>query len=418
MKLKVLVCCCLIAYIAVFIPSAHAQTFGVIHTFANGPDGYSPLAGLTLKGGNLYGTTSAGPLDFGYGTVYQIRHVGSNWITENVYLFKSHGDGAIPVAPVVFGPDGRLYGTTQYGGVNDQGTVFRLTPRSEICRTANCFWNEEIVYSFNGADGAGGTYGNLTWDELGNIYGTTLAAGLDQGYHGNVYQLTPSGNGWNLNTLHFFSPSNGDGYAPGGGVIFDKDGNLWGTTAGGGVSGQGTIFEVKNIPGVGWQESLVYSFAGDTDGWLPAAGLVEDGAGNFYGGTQSGGAEGGGTVFELSPVGNSWNFQVLHSFSGAPGTYCGPSAVLSLDSVGNLYGTTLCDGAQQQGNVFKLTNTANGWVYTSVYDFTGGSDGARPVSNVTIDTDGTLYGTATQGGSLAGGCVYNSGCGTVWMIKP
>lgn len=109
---------------------------------------------------------------------------------------------------------------------------------------------------------------------------------------------------------------------------------------------------------------------------------------------------------------------MLHSFPGTKGTYCGPSAALSLDSAGNLYGTTLCDGANQQGNVFKLTNTANGWVYSSIYDFTGGSDGGRPVSNVTIDTDDTLYGTATQGGSFAGDCVYNSGCGTVWMIKP
>jgi uncharacterized repeat protein (TIGR03803 family) len=417
MLLKTFVSLCLITFVASLAPAVHGQTFSVIHTFANSPDGFMPLGGVTLRSGNLYGTTPVGPFS-GYGTVYQISHVGSNWITETIYLFNNHGDGNIPVAPVVFGPDGHLYGTTQYGGVYDQGTVFRLTPSSNICRTVNCFWNEEIVYSFNGMDGAGGTFGPLTWDAQGDIYSTTLAAGLDQGYHGSVYQLTPSGNGWNLNTLHFFPQVGSDGYAPGGGVIFDKDGNLWGTTAGGGDSGQGTIFELKNMPGMGWQESVVHSLQGDTDGQLPVAGLIVDSSGNFYGGTQGGGVGGGGTIFELSPAGDSWTFQVLHNFSGTKGTYCGLSAALSMDAAGNLYGTTFCDGANQHGNVFKLTNTPNGWVYSSLYDFTGGSDGSGPTSNVTIDTDGTLYGTASQGGSFAGDCVNDNGCGTVWMIKP
>jgi uncharacterized repeat protein (TIGR03803 family) len=131
-----------------------------------------------------------------------------------------------------------------------------------------------------------------------------------------------------------------------------------------------------------------------------------------------GGSGGGGTVFELSPSGDIYTFNLLYSFSG--GASCGPQANLALDAAGNLYGTTRCDGAYQSGNVFKLTNTPNGWVYTSLHDFTGGSDGNLPYSNVTIDTDGTLYGTAESGGSFEGDCNHltPAGCGVVWMIKP
>ncbi len=153
-----------------------------------------------------------------------------------------------------------------------------------------------------------------------------------------------------------------------------------------------------------WVPTTLYSFA---NGNGPnSAGLVVDGNGNLYGATRYGGSGGGGTVFELSPY--NWMFNPLYSFTGDPA--CGPFASLTMDSAGNLYGTTYCHGANHYGSIFKLTNTANGWVYASLHDFTGGSDGAYPNSTVTIDADGTLYGTASQGGS--------NNYGVVWMIKP
>lgn len=166
----------------------------------------------------------------------------------------------------------------------------------------------------------------------------------------------------------------------------------------------------------GWTETVLYNFQNLGDGTSPYAGLAEDGAGNLYGTATDGGTGGGGTVFELSRVGNTWMFALLYSFSGQQGQLCGSYAPVSIDNSGSLYGTTFCDGANSFGNVFKLTNTRNGWQYLSVHDFTDGPDGAEPISNVTIDTDGTLYGTAQYGGNSACNAPY--GCGVVWMIKP
>ncbi len=133
-----------------------------------------------------------------------------------------------------------------------------------------------------------------------------------------------------------------------------------------------------------------------------------DSFGNLYGATSDSGVSGGGTVFELSALGDTWTYKLLYSFSGSSG--CGPFATLTMDAAGNLYGTTRCDGVNHFGSVFKLTNTGNGWIYHSLYDFTGRVDGGNPTGKVTIDTDGNLYGTATNGGSLD--------YGVVWMIKP
>ncbi len=147
------------------------------------------------------------------------------------------------------------------------------------------------------------------------------------------------------------------------------------------------------------------------------AGLIFDGSGNLYGATSDGGSGGGGTVFELSPSGDSWTFKLLYSFNGPSGIECGPWGTLAMDAAGNLCGTTNCDGGYTFGSVFKLTNKGNGWLYSSLHDFSGYSDGAIPFSNVTLDTNGNLYGTAYYGGTFGGNC-GNIGCGTVWMITP
>ncbi len=414
MSLKALFYVSLITFVASIGPAAPAQTFSVIHAFA-GSDGSNPWAGLTIRAGVLYGTSSRLPQDARFaGTVYQLSHFGSSW----AYTSLASVSGQL-VAGAAFGPDNHLYGTTFSGGSQEEGSVFELTPQMSICKMANCFWPQKLLYQFSGSpDGAGPGPGVLVWDQAGNIYGTTMSGGFANA--GTVYKMTKSGNSWMEVPIYTFTGP--DGGIPYGGVILDDNGNLFGTTIAGGLYGWGNVFELKYTNGVGWTETVLYSFENSTDGWLPYAGLARDSMGNLYGSAAGGGSGGGGTVFELSPVGDTWEFKLLYSFSGQQGMYCvanalGPVAPLTFDSAGNLYGTTYCDGANSSGNIFKLTNTQNGWHYTSLYDFTGSADGATPIGKVAIDADGTLYGTAYQGGNRVGECAP-SGCGTVWMIKP
>jgi uncharacterized repeat protein (TIGR03803 family) len=402
MKLRTIVYLNLIALVAFLSLAAHAQTFSVIHSF-NGADGKHPDAGVTLKAGVLYGTTFGGAGSGG--TIYQMKRQGSNWTATPIYVFTSNEVGENPWARVVFGPDGHLYGTTSLGGDGGAGTAFNLVPPLSVCKAANCMWKPTLVHGFSGGpDGLRPGYGDLVWDQQGNIYGTTELGGA----LGTVFQLTPSGNTWTETIIHNFT-DNPDGAKPYGGLVVDNSGNLFGTTSDGGAFTRGVVFELSYVVGVGWQETILYNFNPSNDGGNPFAGLLLDNAGNFYGSTTTGGPAGGGTVFELSRSGNGYTFNLLYSFSGPPGGICGPYASLTMDAAGSLYGTTLCDGANQKGNVFKLTNTGNGWTYTSLYDFTGGADSDGPISNVTIDSDGTLYGTAGGG---------NGDYGVVWMIKP
>jgi uncharacterized repeat protein (TIGR03803 family) len=392
---------------------AQAQTFSVIHAFAGYGDGEFPDAGVTLRGASLFGTASkGGDSQNPYGTVYQVSQVGSQWFTAPIYLFNNPNTNFTPQARVMFGPDGHLYSTTNAGF----GTVFQLTPPLSLCKTANCFWTQKVLHQFTPfPDGYAPNRADITFDPQGNIYGTTQNGGSPDYGEGTVYQLQRSGNTWTENVLWSFGAP-GDGANPAGGVIRDNDGNLFGTTTMGGLYGFGTVFELTYNQGTGWTETILYNFQNGSDGENPWAGLVMDQSGNLYGATTGGGSGRGGTVFELSPSGNTWAFNVLYSLPGVPGG--GVEAALSMDAAGNLYGTAVWDGTHPFfGSVFKLAKTGNGWTYTSLHDFTGGPDGGNPISSVAIDTDGTLYGTTYQGGNFQGICSQN-GCGTVWMIKP
>lgn len=141
-------------------------------------------------------------------------------------------------------------------------------------------------------------------------------------------------------------------------------------------------------------------------------GLIFDPSGNLIGSTAIAGSGGTGTVFELTPSGNTWAFDLLYSFVG---NFDGPRGSLIMDSAGNLYGTTVGAGQYSKGSVFKLTPSSGGWTYTSLHDFTGGSDGGYPIGNVTFDASGNLYGTASSGGT---GTACYEGCGVVWKITP
>jgi uncharacterized repeat protein (TIGR03803 family) len=398
--------------------SAQAQTFTVLHAFTGGGDGGNPYAGLTVDGGgNLYGTTRYYGL--GYGTVYQLKHVGSNWIVNLLYSFAGGSDGAQPQDRVIFDLNGTLYGTTYTGGIPSChltgpeigcGTVFKLRRQPTACKTVLCPWTETVLYRFTtGADAEGPGYGEVIFDHAGNIYGTTVwggGTGCNSGAGcGAVYELTPSGTGWTETILYRFSGSGGDGWLPSNGVVLDGIGEVYSTTYNGGTDNGGTIFQLTPA-GPPWREDILYNFPGGTDGYGPLAGLIFDQSGNLYGATTSGGTGGGGTVFELTPLGNNnWMYTALYSFSG--GTKCGPTGSLFIQA-GSLYGITNCGGANHLGSVFKLTPSGGGWTYTSLHDFTGGTDGEIPFGNVVFDADGNIYGTASAGGS--------HGVGVVWEI--
>jgi uncharacterized repeat protein (TIGR03803 family) len=409
---------CLLSALLIVIQPAQAQTYSVLYNFTGGQDGAAPRAGVTLdQAGNLYGTTSAGA-DLGgncivdglegCGTVFQLKHSNSGWLFNPLYIFD-WSDGASPYARVVFGPDGSLYGTTAYGGhrVDDChfrgcGVVFKLQPPATVCKAVLCPWMETVLFVFRYDLGTGGNpyYGDLVFNDSGDTFGTTNYSTYGGG---QVFQLTPSDGGWNLSLLFVFGylSTNGTGTLPDSGVIFDGAGNLYGTTPYGGPYQYGLVYELTPSAS-GWMEQILYGFQDGSDGGVAAGGVVFDQSGNLYGTTQTGGSGGGGTVYELSPSNGGWTLTTLHSFAGSLGSF----AVLTMDASGNLYGTTFLDGAYGQGNVFELSPSNGSWIYTSLHDFTGGSDGGRPFGQVTLDANGNLYGTASMGGANGNGVVW------------
>ncbi len=393
-----------------------AQTFTVLHDFL-GPEGGFPEGGLALdRGGNLYGTTRDGGI--GAGNVYKLsnRH---GWVLTPLYNFQSGPDGVDPESGVVFGPDGSLYGTTWNGGNRGCtlgcGTIFNVRPPNTAPSSALTLWVETVLHRFQGPpDAQNPSYGALVFDQNGVGYGTTPFGGGPSGCGagcGTVYKMTGSGDQWTETLLYAFAGGS-DGEQPYGGVIFDNAGNLYGTTYSGGQYGNGTVFELTASNG-GWTKTILYQFTGGQDGAQPAAALLRDSAGNLYGSTTTGGTLGaGGTVFEISPSGGGWTFSVIHGFGGG----VGPFAPLTQDTAGNLYGTTNNGGTHGFGVVFKLSPSGSGWTYTVLHDFTGGADGGLPMSPAVVAPDGVLYGTTYEGGNLT--VCGHSGCGVVWQITP
>jgi len=403
--------------------SVQAQTYTVLHSFTGGVDGANPWAGLTMdKAGNLYGTAFFGGINDGdcdpggCGAVFRLTHKGSGWAFSPLYSFQGDNDGVSPQARVIIGPDGILYGTTSSGGGWNGGTIFSLRPPAAACKTALCSWNENVLYRFtNPLDGISPGYGDVVFDQAGNLYGTTYQGGngtCGVGPCGVFYKLTHSNGSWTERVLYNFTGTS-DGNGPYAGVIFDEAGNLYGTTSQGGKSGCnglgcGTVFQLAPS-GSGWTENVLYAFENRSDGANPIGGLIFDKSGNLYGAT-SGPGNGKSTVFELIPSGGNWTFSPLYSLGGNGGS----TASLIMDAAGNLYGTSLSGGAYGSGSVFKLAPSGEGWTYTSLHDFCAGgspcSDGAQPWGNVVLDANGNLYGTASADGP--------SNYGVVWEITP
>ena len=308
----------------------------VLHSFeAEGTDGYYPFASLVLdKKGNLYGTTYWGGT-YGYGTVFMVTPSGTETI---LHSFDRRVEGYWPTTSLVIDKQGNLYGTTNDGGIYDNGTVFMVTPSG----TAT------VLHKFN-SDGTDGYKPNdgLILDAKGDLLGSTMYGGAYGG--GTVFELTASGTEkilWN------FDSSGTDGYYPCTGLVRDKKGYLYGATNAGGANTYGTVFQMKRS---GKKEKTLFSFNPDngTDGDYPTAALVLDQTDNLYGMTPcTFGIYGYGTVFEVTPSGTE---TVLHSFNwdGTDGYY--PYGGLVFDKLGNLYGTTVYGGAHDFGTVDMVT---------------------------------------------------------------
>jgi uncharacterized repeat protein (TIGR03803 family) len=396
-----------------------AQTLDVLYTFTGGRDGANPQAGMIRDAsGNLYGVTQSGGA-FGYGTVFKLDPKGK----ETVMHSFAAGDGMFPEAGLIRDSAGNFYGTTYDGGTPEGGgckhgcgTVFKLDKTGK----------ETVLYAFTGGPDGGNPQAALIQDAGGNLFGTTVYGGDLSCYSplgcGVVFKVDKAGK---QTVLHTFIGGS-DGESPSGGLLMDKLRDLYGTTIWGGDSscnGGLACGEVFKLDSNG-QETALYRFTGPPDGESPAGVLVRDKAGNLYGATGSGGIlsenscrdyNGCGTVFKVDQNGKE---TVLYRFTGGSDGRA-PFGGIIKDRQGNLYGTTTSGGStagscRDQGGcgvVFKLDTTGK---QTVLHSFTKGKDGAFPRSGLIRDTAGNLYGIAEGGGS--GACA--GGCGVVFRITP
>lgn len=325
-------------------------TEAVLHSFCHQPhctDGALPSVGLALdEAGNLYGSAGGGVQDSG--VIFELFHVSDSLTNWNFQvLYDSGSDG------LVLDKGGNLYGAWgpgKYGG----GDTFELSPGSDG-------WTETYLYSFcpkfNCLDGVEPN-SVLTWDANNNLYGTTRGGG--RGKAGVAFELEHIASGWKEHVLHNYPAFSGDGYPPEGGLTLDQKGNVYGTTVQGGNfcggTGCGTVFKLTRGTDGRWKETILHAFQAPKDGVGPVSGLVFDKAGNLYGTTTGGGDSNCycGVVFKMTPGANGkWKYNVLHRFVGTDGF--DPEATLIIDSKGNLYGTTVAGGAGGAGVVFEIS---------------------------------------------------------------
>ena len=345
---------------------------------------------------------------------------------RTLYSFNGTSDGDAPTAGLVRDAAGNLYGTTRGGGdqqdqqcltqIDGCGVVFEVTQSGGT-------WTETVIHTF--VPGTDGTrpQGNLTIDSAGNLYGVAGYGGGTTCSCGTVYELSPVGDGtWTEKILYAFKGGS-DGNYPEAGVIFDKAGNLYGTTAFGVNSGCnglgcGMIFELSPGTGGTWTEKILYTFQDGGDGAEPGSALVFDKAGNLYGTAAIGGdvtcnpPYGCGTVYEISPSAGSWTEKALYIFEcGQSG--CFPNSGLAIDGAGNLYGNMIGGGTVGYGYVYKLAPQNGGTFQLSQihsFDFTlGGAPEGTP-----LYASGILYGTASNGGVNGARC--QGVCGGVYRL--
>ncbi len=365
-------------------------------------NGANPTSALISDGqGNLYGTAKGGnkACYSGCGIVYELSPTaGGKWKETVLVEFLQFNEGFGP-GSLIFGKDGTLYGTLGYAD------IYQLT-------NSNGQVKKKILYGFNQQQ-QGSTFGSqLVFDEKGNLYGSLQGGGPLNG--GSVFELSPQADGtWNATILHSFGAS-GDGNGPVGGVVFDGKGNLYGTTAYGGSSGYGTVFELSPNANGSWSESILYNFSGGGDGY-PSTPLTFGPDGNLFGTTDQ-------TAFELSQKNGAWNLTTLYIFGNqdAHGNNSSSPSGLVFDASGNAYGVTSFGGNQCNtpgcGVVFKLAPESGGrWKEVLLHQFESAGDGSEvnfsgPAPTLLLDNStGRLYGATIYGGDM-------DGDGTVFFV--
>jgi uncharacterized repeat protein (TIGR03803 family) len=395
--------------------AAKTPTESGIYSFLGKFQGDSPYSGLIADStGTLYGTTTGLPKE--EGTVFKLTPPAAGqttWTMSRLYAFQGGSDGATPEGRLIMDKAGALYGTTT--AAKGSATVFKLIPPGAGQTT----WTKQILVSFGGTLIDAG----VVMDAAGALFGTVWGGGSTAPA---VFKLSPPASGqtaWTLTTLYAFQYSNGaNGRLSG---LLLRGGVLYGVTATGGAANAGTVFQLSPPPKgeTAWTETELYAFQGGPDGAAPLAPLIANGQGALFGSTSQQGTtncSNCGTIFELLPPAagqTGWTETVLHTFAGPDGS--NPQAALTYGPGQTLFGTTFSGGAGGEGTVFKLAPDSggqNGWTYTQLSSFNGGSGGAFPLGNLLREKNGILYGTTDWGGVSSDVC--HVGCGTVFQVTP
>jgi uncharacterized repeat protein (TIGR03803 family) len=326
-----------------------------------------------------------------------------------LYDFKLTNDGQNPQAGVVFDRAGILYGAAALGAKG--GIVFSLTPPAG---GGDGPWTETVLHGFQGTPDGKTPASDLVITSNGSLFGTTLEGGDHN--MGTVFALIPpkqNGGFWKERVLYSFGSTPKDGVLPNTGLLQAKDG-FFGVTSSGGANGRGAVYQLTPPDGKDeqWTETIIYNFAGSGDAAFPLSSLISDQDGNLYGTTLQGGVNNVGAAYQLTPPkqrGESWKESVIYSFAGPDGS--SPAGRFQLAEHGVLYGTTDGGGLRQEGTVFQLTppqRSGDPWTQTVLYNFSGGRDGGNPVSGVILDRQGRLFGMASTGGNgpRSGGVLF------------
>jgi uncharacterized repeat protein (TIGR03803 family) len=410
---------CVSALIVSFVTCALAMgqaKYEVFYNFGTNPnDGTAPNGDLVFdKAGNLYGTTPFGGsvCSSECGTAFELSpSLNGSWTETIIYNFGSD-NGASPHAGLLFDGSGNLYGTTVYGGTG-YGIVFELSPP-----LAGGMWTETVLWTFGGPEDGSNPYGKLVWDDLGNLYGTTAFGGASGS--GTIFELSPGLGGWTEKVLYTFRtayPDCSDGAAPMAGATFDKFGNLYGTTSFGGAShghGPGVVYELSPALGGGWTETTLHRFSSN-NGEEPMSEVSFDRAGNLYGTVYQGARYGCGGVFQMIPKQGTWTEGTL-PFDGNDA--CSPEAGLFIDNRTNsAFGTSQYGGEFNGGAAYELTHHDG---VTTIHSFCSQSacqDGTQPGGALTLNA-GKLYGTTAEGGTGTDSACGQLGCGVVFQLAP
>ncbi len=413
------------------VPTANAQSFcgpATVINF-NGTNGQYPSAGVTFdSNGNVYGTTSQGgpsfnPIgnegifNYGLGTIWKYTPTAG---LTTLFAFSGQtspsNNGYRPGTPLVIDAAGNLYGSTYFGGndfspnVNNHfgwGTLFKYSAAGQF----------SVLYEFSGPDGANPIGGQLL-DSQGNLWGTTWQGGA--GWNptlggfglGTVFKMNPSGG--TLSNPVLFQTSNGGGNISGG-MASDGQGNYYGTTYEGGANGFGSIFRYNSATG---QLKTLFNFNRNPNGSLPSANVTLDGKGDLYGTTYQGGSHSSasnfccGTVWKYSLASGALTTLVNFDGDTAPADGYAPMGGVTLDSNGNLYGTTIYGGVNGDGTAYEYSSSG---VLSTLVTFSG-PNGSNPEGNLVFDSTGNLFGITNQGGTSGYGTVYkltpsSGGCG-------